>query len=117
MKELMISLLLWIGTNSTLMVENVILPQVKFTSSEEMHRIFGMEDSCGDTTVKALYDIHNKEIYLLDDWDKSNLIDRSFYHLHILHYQIDFHRCVLIHNYALQYIGHHRQKCLYLTYY
>jgi len=86
MKELMISLLLWIGTNSTLMVENVILPQVKFTSSEEMHRIFSMEDNCGDTTVKALYDIHNKEIYLLDDWDKSNLIDRSFLLHELVHH-------------------------------
>ena len=86
MKELMISLLLWIGTNSTLMVEKVILPQVEFVSSEEMHRMFGMGEDCGGPTVKALYQIEDKIIYLQEDWDQYNLIDKSFLLHELIHH-------------------------------
>ena len=40
MKELMLLLLVWIGNNSTLEVERVFLPYVKFISSAELHEKF-----------------------------------------------------------------------------
>lgn len=87
MKELMLSLLLWIGANSSLPTERVILPQVKFISSEEMSQIFNVNVDCSDTTVKALYHIKNKIIYLHEDWDQSNLIDRSFLLHELVHHR------------------------------
>jgi len=85
MKELMMSLLLWIGANSTLPVEGVPLPEIEFLSSEELHNLYTVEDAC-DTNYRALYDMNHTIIYLLDDWDESNLIDRSFLLHELVHH-------------------------------
>ena len=85
MKELMMSLLLWIGANSTLPVEGVPLPEIEFLSSEELHNLYTEEDAC-DTNYRALYDMNHTIIYLLDDWDESNLIDRSFLLHELVHH-------------------------------
>ena len=85
MKELMVSLLLWIGANSTLPVEGVPLPEIEFLSSEELYTLYTIEDAC-DTNYRALYDMNHTIIYLLDDWNKSNLIDRSFLLHELVHH-------------------------------
>ena len=86
MKELMISLILWIGANSTLPAEGVILPEVEFLSSEELRTLYIIEDVCDTGEIRALYDLNNTIIYLLEDWDKSNLIDRSFLLHELVHH-------------------------------
>ena len=86
MKELLLSLILWIGANSTLPVEGVPLPEVEFLSSEELHTLYIIEDVCDTGEIRALYDLNNTIIYLLDDWDKSNLIDRSFLLHELVHH-------------------------------
>ena len=86
MKELMISLILWIGANSTLPVEGVTLPEVKILSAEELYNLYTIEDACDTVETRALYDLNNKIIYLLNDWDKSNLIDRSFLLHELVHH-------------------------------
>ena len=86
MKELMLSLILWIGANSTLPVEGVTLPEVEFLSSEELHTIYTIDDACDTVEITALYDLNNTIIYLLDDWNKSNLIDRSFLLHELVHH-------------------------------
>tara|TARA_R110002020_G_C15980725_1_gene748429 strand:- start:287 stop:703 length:417 start_codon:yes stop_codon:yes gene_type:complete len=86
MKELLLSLILWIGANSTLPVEGVPLPEVEFLSSEELHTLYIIEDVCDTGEIRALYDLNNTIIYLLEDWDKSNLIDRSFLLHELVHH-------------------------------
>mgnify|MGYP003655461239 FL=1 len=86
MKELLLSLILWIGANSTLPVEGVPLPEVEFLSSEELHTLYIIQDVCDTGEIRALYDLNNTIIYLLDDWDKSNLIDRSFLLHELVHH-------------------------------
>ena len=86
MKELLLSLILWIGANSTLPVEGVPLPEVEFLSSEELHTLYTIEDVCDTGEISALYDLNNTIIYLLEDWDKSNLIDRSFLLHELVHH-------------------------------
>lgn len=86
MKELMLSLILWIGANSTLPVEGVTLPEIEFLSSEELHTLYTIEDACDTGEIRALYDLNNALIYLLDDWDDSNLIDRSFLLHELVHH-------------------------------
>ena len=86
MKELMLSLILWIGANSTLPVEGVTLPEIEFLSSEELHTLYTIEDACDTGEIRALYDLNNALIYLLNDWDKSNLIDRSFLLHELVHH-------------------------------
>lgn len=88
MKELMFSLLLWIGTNSSLPSENVTLPQVEFVSSEEMRSLFGMEKVCCGAILNGLYQIEDKIIYLHEDWDQYDLLDRSF----LLHELVHHHQ-------------------------
>jgi|TARA_R110002020_G_scaffold188301_3_gene387042 hypothetical protein len=85
MKELMVSLLIWIGANSTLPVEDVPLPEIEYLSSEELYTLYTIEDAC-DTNYRALYDMNHTIIYLLDDWNKSNLIDRSFLLHELVHH-------------------------------
>jgi len=87
MKELMLLLLVWIGNNSTLEVEQVFLPEVKFVSSEELHARFGLEERCDGIKVKGLYHKDDKIIYLRDDWDQYNLIDRSFLLHELVHHR------------------------------
>ena len=53
MKELMLLLLVWIGNNSTLEVERVFLPEVKFISSAELHEKFGIEETSLKEAVVA----------------------------------------------------------------
>jgi hypothetical protein len=86
MKELLLSLILWIGANSTLPVEGVPLPEVEFLSSEELHTLYIIQDVCDTGEIRALYDLNNTIIYLLEDWDKSNLIDRSFLLHELVHH-------------------------------
>ena len=86
MKELLLSLILWIGANSTLPAEGVILPEVEFLSSEELRTLYIIEDVCDTGEIRALYDLNNTIIYLLEDWDKSNLIDRSFLLHELVHH-------------------------------
>jgi len=87
MKELMLLLLVWIGNNSTLEVEQVFLPEVKFVSSAELHARFGLEERCDGIKVKGLYHKDDKIIYLRDDWDQYNLIDRSFLLHELVHHR------------------------------
>jgi len=87
MKELMLLLLVWIGNNSTLEVEQVFLPEVKFISSAELHERFGIEERCDGIKVKGLYHKDDKIIYLRDDWDQYNLIDRSFLLHELVHHR------------------------------
>ena len=70
MKELMISLLLWIGTNSTLMVENVILPQVKFIKSYagKTKQNFVLELKSGNESVKLGMTIRSSSGGKLKQW-------------------------------------------------
>ena len=82
----MLSLILWIGANSTLPVEGVTLPEIEFISSEELHTIYTIDDACDTVEITALYDLNNTIIYLLDDWNKSNLIDRSFLLHELVHH-------------------------------
>jgi len=79
MKELMISLLFWIGVNSSLPIEGVVLPKVEFISSEEMHSMMNMKmpKDITEVQVKALYYIPDKIIYLRNDWNKTEALDRS----------------------------------------
>ncbi len=86
MKELLLSLILWIGANSTLPVEGVPPPEVEFLSSEELRTLYIIEDVCDTGEIRALYDLNNTIIYLLEDWDKSNLIDRSFLLHELVHH-------------------------------
>jgi hypothetical protein len=88
MKELMISLLLWIGANSSLSIEGVVLPEVEFISSEEMHEMMNIEmpKDCTDAKVKALYYIPKKIIYLQKEWDKNKVMDRSFLLHELIHH-------------------------------
>ena len=86
MKELLLSLILWIGANSTLPVEGVPPPEVEFLSSEEFRTLYIIEDVCDTGEIIALYDLNNTIIYLLEDWDKSNLIDRSFLLHELVHH-------------------------------
>jgi len=86
MKELMLSLILWIGANSTLPVEGVTLPEIEFISSEELHDLYTIEEACDTVEIRALYDLNNTIIYLLDDWDQNNLIDRSFLLHELVHH-------------------------------
>ena len=77
MKELMLLLLVWIGNNSTLEVEQVFLPEVKFVSSAELHARFGLEERCDGIKV----------IYLHNDWDQYNIVDRSFLLHELVHHR------------------------------
>ena len=86
MKELLLSLILWIGANSTLPAEGVPPPEVEFLSSEELRTLYIIEDVCDTGEIRALYDLNNTIIYLLEDWDKSNLIDRSFLLHELVHH-------------------------------
>jgi hypothetical protein len=87
MKELMLLLLVWIGNNSTLEVERVFLPEVKFISSAELHEKFNIEERCDGVKIKALYHRDNKIIYLHEDWNEYNLLDRSFLLHELVHHR------------------------------
>ena len=67
-------------------MEGVPPPEVEFLSSEELRTLYIIEDVCDTGEIRALYDLNNTIIYLLEDWDKSNLIDRSFLLHELVHH-------------------------------
>ena len=48
---------------------------------------FGIEERCDGVKIKALYHRDNKIIYLHEDWNEYNLLDRSFLLHELVHHR------------------------------
>jgi len=87
MKEIITSLLIWIGANSDLTV-NMDIPMVLFLPQDQMEqRYFGDVENHGD--LHAFYDMDKNTIILPDTWDRRRPWDLSVLLHEIVHYVQD----------------------------
>ncbi len=77
MKELMLSLVVWLGANSEYHFETQ-LPQIRQLTMYELCRTYGIQDMerCDSARLKAFYD-REGTIYLSSDFDAENIYDKS----------------------------------------
>ena len=87
MKELITSLLIWLGANSDFNV-NMDVPVVMFLPQERMEQIYYKEqEKHGD--LHAFYDTDHDTIVLPDTWDRREPWDLSVLLHEIIHYVQD----------------------------
>lgn len=89
MNNLILALLLWIGANSTLSVDDVAIPEIQFVSIDMLHQLAGVRAPITkekDRVVIALYNRETKIIYLQKSWKGNEIKDQSFLLHELVHY-------------------------------
>jgi len=83
MQEILLALLLWLGNNTDIVVDNTYIPEIILISPTEVCKFIQKEENC--STV-AFYYFKNRSIYLPDYWSKDNVVHRSILLHELVHH-------------------------------
>ena len=87
MKEILVGLLLWIGSNSHYNI-NVPVPTVIFMNEQEMNRVYYKgREPIGE--LHGFYNLEKDVIILKNTWDRRNPWDLSILLHEVIHYVQD----------------------------
>tara|TARA_E500000178_G_scaffold351482_1_gene412665 strand:+ start:2285 stop:2716 length:432 start_codon:yes stop_codon:yes gene_type:complete len=93
MKELIISLLLWIGAETNYNVD-VAQPEIKMMSQTALEHKFYGHKKPANGTLHAFYDPKTDIIYLNENFDRFNAFHKGVLLHELLHYVIDLNDVV-----------------------
>lgn len=88
MKELIASLLLWIGAETNYNVD-IVHPEIKMMTQIELENKFYGKDIEPSGTLHAFYDPEHDAIYLNSAFDRFNAFDKGVLLHELLHYVQD----------------------------
>ena len=88
MKELIASLLLWIGAETNYNVD-IVHPEIKLMTQIELEHKFYGKDIDPSGTLHAFYDPEHDVIYLNSAFDRFNAFDKGVLLHELLHYVQD----------------------------
>tara|TARA_Y100000287_G_scaffold27494_1_gene19246 strand:- start:414 stop:839 length:426 start_codon:yes stop_codon:yes gene_type:complete len=88
MKELIASLLLWIGAETNYNVD-LVHPEIKMMTQIELEHKFYGHDKTPSGTLHAFYDPENDVIYLNSNFDRFNAFDKGILLHELMHYVQD----------------------------
>ena len=88
MKELIASLLLWIGAETNYNVD-LVHPEIKMMTQLELEHKFYGHDKTPSGTLYAFYDPEHDVIYLNVEFDRFNAFDKGVLLHELLHYVQD----------------------------
>ena len=83
MREILLALLLWLGNNTDIVIDNTYIPEIIFISPTEICKFIQEKENC--STV-AFYYLKDRSIYLPDHWSKDNVVHKSILLHELVHH-------------------------------
>ena len=83
MQEILLALLLWLGNNTDIVVDNTYIPEIILISPTEICKFIQEKENC---SIVAFYYLKDRSIYLPDHWSKDNVVHKSILLHELVHH-------------------------------